>query len=256
MTPNPADCASMETIDDAITAMDGLIDRALDTGDPRGYFTCVYRSVTARVRDGIRAGEFDDCARMERFDVAFARLYLDAADGFDGGREISRSWRVVFEAPPTALALQHVMAGMNAHINLDLGLAAAEVQRGTPVAELQADFERLNDVLAAMIDRMQEALTHTAPWTAVADQWAGRVDELVSGWSIEYARGRAWGFAEQLSLAQGQEEHDALVAARDARVASLGARIIDPPLPLRWFTGLAATRERADLHAVMEALLR
>ncbi|MCA1781678.1 MAG: DUF5995 family protein [Intrasporangiaceae bacterium] len=113
----------METIDEAIAAMDGLIDRALDTGDPRGYFTCVYRSVTARVRDGIRAGEFDDCERMERFDVAFARLYLDAAEGFDAGTEISQSWRVVFEAPPTALALQHVMVGMNAHINLDLGLA-------------------------------------------------------------------------------------------------------------------------------------
>ena len=40
----------METIEEAIEAMDGLIDRALDTGDHRGYFTCVYRSVTARVR--------------------------------------------------------------------------------------------------------------------------------------------------------------------------------------------------------------
>jgi hypothetical protein len=244
----------METIDEAIAAMDGLIDRAVETADPRGYFTCVYRSVTARVRDGIRAGEFDDCARMERFDVAFAQLYLEAADGFDAGREISRSWRVVFEAPPTALALQHVMAGMNAHINLDLGLAAAQVQRGLPVAELQADFERLNDVLAAMIDRMQEALTHTAPWTAFADQWAGRLDELVSGWSIEYARGRAWAFAEQLALAE-EREYPALVATRDARVASLGARIVDPPLPARWFTGWAARQERADLRAVMDALL-
>jgi hypothetical protein len=246
----------METIDEAIAAMDRRIERALDADDPRGYFACVYRCVTARVRDGIRAGEFDDCGRMERFDVAFARLYLDAAEGYDEGREISRSWRVVFEAPPTALALQHVMAGMNAHINLDLGLAAAQVQRGLPVTELQEDFERLNDVLAAMIDRMQEALTHTAPWTAVADQWAGRVDELVSGWSIEYARGRAWAFAEQLSAAEGEQERDALVAARDARVASIGARIVDPALPLRWITGVAATRERSDLRAVMDALLR
>ena len=99
----------METIDDAIAAMDGLIDRAVDTGDPRGYFTCVYRCVTAAVRDGIRAGRFDDCERMERFDVAFARLYLDAADGLEKGTEISRSWRVAFEAPPSALAIQHVM---------------------------------------------------------------------------------------------------------------------------------------------------
>ena len=244
----------MESIDEAIAAMDRRIERALQTDDPGGYFACVYRSVTARVRDGIRSGEFEDCERMERFDVAFARLYLDAADGFDAGTQISRSWRVVFEARPTALALQHVMAGMNAHINLDLGVAAAQVQRGLPVSELQADFERLNDVLAAMIDRMQEALTHTAPWTALADAWAGRVDELVSGWSIQYARARAWSFAERLALAEGAE-HDALVAARDLRVAAVGARILEPPLPARWLTGLAAEQERADLRSVVAVLL-
>ena len=105
----------MDTIDEAIAAMDRRIDRSVESGDPRGFFTCVYRSVTARVRDGIRAGEFDDCERMERFDVTFARLYLDAADGFESGGEVSRSWRVVFDAPPSALAVQHVMAGMNVH---------------------------------------------------------------------------------------------------------------------------------------------
>lgn len=243
----------METIDEAITAMDRLVDRALDTGDPRGYFTCVYRSVTVRVRDGIRAGEFDDCERMERFDVAFARLYLDAVEGFGAGLPVSRSWQVVLEAPTSALALQHVLAGMNAHINLDLGVAAAQVQRGAEVADLRADFERLNDVLAAMVDRMQEALTHTAPWTAVADQWAGRLDELVSGWSIGYARSRAWDFAERLALAG--PEHDRLVGEKDARVAALGTRILTPPLPTRWLARWAVDQETADLRAVVAHLL-
>ncbi|KAB7741433.1 hypothetical protein GA707_17975 [Nostocoides sp. F2B08] len=244
----------MDTIDEAIAAMDRRIERALDTGDPRGYFTCVYRSVTARVRDGIRAGEFDDCERMERFDVAFARLYLDAADGFEAGGAVSRSWRVVFDAPPSALAVQHVIAGMNAHINLDLGLAAASVQHGEAVADLRDDFERLNDVLAAMIDRMQDALTHTAPWTGILDTWGGRVDELVSGWSIEYARGRAWSFAERLAVAE-DGERQSLVASRDERVAAIGEGILNPPLPVQWLTALVAPRERADLRAVVESLV-
>ena len=245
----------METIDEAIAAMDRRIDRAVENRDPRGYFTCVYRCVTARVRDGIRAGEFDDCERMERFDVAFARLYLDAADGFESGGEVSRSWRVVFDAPPSALAVQHVMAGMNAHINLDLGLAAASVQPGAAVADLRDDFERLNDVLAAMIDRMQDALTHTAPWTVVVDSWGGRVDELVSGWSIEYARGRAWFFAERMAVAE-EGERQRLVDARDTRVAAVGERILNPPLPLQWLTAIVAPRESADLRAVVDALVR
>lgn len=242
----------MDTIDEAIAAMDALLDRALDEGDPRGYFTCVYRAVTARVRDGIRAGEFDDCERMERFDVEFARLYLDAAAGFAAGRPVSQSWQVVFEAPSSAMALQHVLAGMNAHINLDLGVAAAHVQQGHEVAHLQADFERLNDVLAAMIDRMQEALTHTAPWTATADRLAGRVDELVCGWSIEYARTRAWTFAERLALAGPDLER--CVAERDAKVAALGRRILNPPAPVKWATAWMADLERPDLDAVIRHL--
>jgi hypothetical protein len=244
----------MDTIDEVIAAMDRRIDRAVDSGDAQGFFACVYRSVTARVRDGIRAGEFDDCERMERFDVAFARLYLDAAAGFESGGEVSRSWRVVFDAPPSALAVQHVMAGMNAHINLDLGIAAASVQDGAAVGELREDFERLNDVLAGMIDRMQDALTHTAPWTAAVDGWGGRVDELVSGWSIEYARGRAWSFAEQLTLAE-VDRRPRLVAARDERVAALGGRILNPPPPLQWLTALVAPQERSDLRAIVDALV-
>ncbi len=243
----------METIDEAISAMDALLDRAMDTSDPRGYFTCVYRAVTVRVRDGIRAGEFEDCARMERFDVAFARLYLDAVDGHAAGRPVPESWRVVFEAPDSALAVQHVLAGMNAHINLDLGVAAAHIQQGDGVTLLRDDFERLNDVLAAMIDRMQAALHHTAPWAMTADRWAGQLDELLSGWSIEYARGRAWSFAEQLAAAG--PDRDRLVRERDLKVAALGSRILNPPLAARWVTEWAARGERFDLAAVARSLL-
>lgn len=244
----------MDTIDDAIRAMDDLLDRSMDTNDPRGYFTCVYRAVTVRVRDGIRAGEFDDNERMERFDVAFAQLYLDAARAFPARQPVSESWRITFEAPATRLlALQHVLAGMNAHINLDLGVAAARVQRGDDVAALRDDFERLNDVLAEMVDRMQAALLLSSPWGSFADRVAGRLDEAVSSWSIEYARSRAWSFAEQLASAG---EHEArLIQEKDQRVAALGRRILRPGVPARWAVSLAGRRERAQVRAVAETLL-
>lgn len=78
----------MDSIDDAVAAMDRLLERSLAAHDPRGFFTCVYRAVTVRVRDGIRAGEFDEGERMERFDVEFARLYLDAARDHELGRPV------------------------------------------------------------------------------------------------------------------------------------------------------------------------
>jgi hypothetical protein len=135
----------LETIDDALVAMDRLLDRAIEENDPAGYFTSVYRAVTARVRDGVRAGAFDDDERMERFDVLFATAFLDAAEHHQAGRTTSRSWRVALTAPRRGtLVLQHVLVGMNAHINLDLGVAAALTQRGGDIVDLREDFERLD----------------------------------------------------------------------------------------------------------------
>jgi len=69
---------------------------------------------------------------MERLDVTFANRYLDAVARHRAGRETTRAWGVAFAAlgrwPP--IVIQHQMLGMNAHINLDPGIAAAET-RGT-----------------------------------------------------------------------------------------------------------------------------
>lgn len=245
----------MDSIDAAVAEMDRLLERSLVANDPRGFFTCVYRAVTVRVRDGIRAGEFDDGERMERFDVEFARLYLDAVRDHGLGRPVAAAWAVTFEAPTRGtLALQHLLAGMNAHINLDLGLAAATVQQGRPIADLRDDFERISDVLAVMVDRMQEGLATVSPWTSMADRVGCRFDECLSAWSIGYARRRAWDFAERLTEAGGG--HPFLVAEQDRRVARIGEELLHPGMPLRWVVAAAARRERLAMREMHDLLLR
>ncbi|HSP59832.1 MAG TPA: DUF5995 family protein [Ornithinimicrobium sp.] len=245
----------MDSIDDAVAGMDRILERALRTHDPRGVFACVYRAVTVRVRDGIHAGEFDDGERMERFDVEFARLYLDAVADHALGRPVAASWAVTFEAPARGtLALQHLLAGMNAHINLDLGIAAATVQQGRPIADLRDDFERISDVLAAMVDRMQEGLARVSPWTAVVDRVACRYDECLSAWSIGHARRRAWDFAEL--LVEAGDGGRALVAEKDRRVARLGQELLHPGMPLRWVVAAAARRERRAVREMHDLLLQ
>src|SRR6202008_4811607 len=99
------------------------------TGDRAGYFAALYYKVTSRVRDGIHNGEFEDGARMEKLDVLFASRYLDAYTKWRNGQQPSLSWQTAFESTKrsSVLVLQHLLLGMNAHINLDLGIAAAEV---------------------------------------------------------------------------------------------------------------------------------
>ena len=245
----------IDTIDDAIATMDVEIDRCLDTHDVCGYFCVVYRAVTARVRDGIAAGEFADGEQMEHFDVLFARRYLDARTNWRAGRAVPESWRLAFETAGDrrCLVAQHLLLGINAHINLDLGVAAAAATPPGEVEALRDDFETINDVLAELVDRMQASIAEVSPWTRYVDIAGLRFDEALVTFSLRRARADAWDFATELSAASVPEQLE-LERRRDADVAALGERIARPGRPFRWLVGAASRRERHDLDDVVRTM--
>jgi len=124
-----------QLIDEVLTELNHIISEAAEQRRRLGYFVALYRDVTARVDAAIEGGEFQDDARMVRLDVAFAQRYLDAlkARGTEAGPP--HAWARTFQAAERwrPLILQHLLLGINAHVNLDLGIAAAE---GTPAPEL------------------------------------------------------------------------------------------------------------------------
>ena len=246
----------IESIDAAIDAMDSEVDRCLDCGDASGYFTVVYRAVTQRVRDGIAAGEFADGERMERFDVLFAQRYLGARNAWNSGSaDVPASWRLAFETAQRrrCLVAQHLLLGINAHINLDLGVAAAAAAPPGEVDALRDDFETINDVLAELVDRMQASLAAVSPWTRWVDVAGLRFDEALVTFSLRRARADAWDFATKLSAA-APDERRRLELQRDVEVAALGERIARPGFPVRWVVSAAQRRERHDLGSVIAGL--
>jgi hypothetical protein len=248
--------APIETIDAAIAAMDREVDRCIDCGDAGGYFTVIYRAVTERVRAGIVADEFADGEQMERFDVLFARRYLDALERWQSGSgDVPQSWRLAFETARDrrCLVAQHLLLGINAHINLDLGVAAAAATPPGEVEALRDDFETINDVLSELVDRMQASLATVSPWTRYVDIAGLRFDEALVTFSLRRARADAWDFATVLSTAT-PDQRRLLEAQRDAEVAALGARIARPGRPLRWLVSAAQRRERHDLNGMITGL--
>jgi len=233
------------TIDEVLARLDAIIADARRQRRRTGYFAVLYRDVTAGVKRGIAAGEFDDGPRMERLDVVFANRYLDAYDAHHVGRPTSRAWSVAFRAarrwPP--LVLQHLMLGMNAHIALDLGIAAAEVCPGDALSTLERDFGRINALLGGMIDEVQRRLTVISPWMGVLDRVGQRTDEALCGFCLERARDVAWQHARRLAPLTPEEQAleidtmDLLATALAlpihspgvmARAAMLGVRLGEP----------------------------
>jgi hypothetical protein len=217
-----------QTIEEIIARLERLIDEALRGQRRIGYFAALYERVTSNVRRALVAGDvFRDNPRMERLDVIFAGRFLAAWDAFSEGSEPTASWRVAFKwlDDPGLLVVQHLMLGMNAHINLDLGIAAATVAP-TP-QELQAlkpDFMTINALLGRLLGVVELELGQICPRFARAQRltfFAPHLEERLFGFGMGAARDLAWLFAEQLVAAgEGGREH--LIAKRDAETAIVG----------------------------------
>jgi len=245
------------TIDAILSQLDEIIERARRDQSRVGYFAALYRAVTARVRDDIAAGRFDDGVRMERLDVIFANRYLDALEAYRAQRPTSRCWRVAFDAtarwPP--LVLQHLLLGMNAHINLDLGIAAAEACPGASLSGIERDFREINRLLAEMIDDVQRRVARISPWMWLLDRVGQRADEKLCGFCLSAARAVAWDAA--LRLAALPPDRRAAEIERLDGIATVLARPIETPGPLVSGALLAIrAREANDVARVLDALAR
>ena len=132
----------VQTVNNVIAALDTVIQQSYDKASRLGYFAALYRRVTVAVRDGIGSGRFQNGPLMEKLDVVFASRYLDALATFQAGGTATRSWMLSFHGcdDPGLLILQQLLSGMNAHINLDLGIAAAQVSPGGQLPTPQVRF--------------------------------------------------------------------------------------------------------------------
>lgn len=243
-----------KTIEEVLARLDQIIEASIDANDPKAYFAFLYRRVTAEIRDSLGSGIFEDDARMERFDVDFANRYLDAYYRLQEGQSISLSWKAAFEATDQRyLILQHLLLGMNAHINLDLGVAAADTMIGMPLKELENDYKVVNDILQRISDGIQEKLGRVSPLLFLADKWAGESDEFLIDKAIRSARGLAWKLACTLDPMKGTAREQAIQLA-DQQVFKLAKAIRSPIGP--WFRRFLSIVRFFETQSVRKALTR
>ena len=144
-----------------IERMTVLADELRQDGDRRLAFHATYLRTTQAVAAALRAGAFEDADWVDRWDVAFAQLYLDALDASRRGDPVPEPWAVAFAAAadqPDLPTVRHVLLGMNAHINYDLPQALLAVISDDEFADpavlgrREADHRHIDQVLAALVD--------------------------------------------------------------------------------------------------------
>lgn len=242
-------------VSSVLEALEAVIEESWRTRSRDGYFACLYHKVTQKVAEGIATGFFDDPERMERLDIAFAQRYFDARDALRTGRRPTRSWEIVFEAARQRrhVIAQHLLVAINAHINLDLGIATARVSTQLDLPSFRDDYVRVNRVLFALLDELQDGLGSVSPWMSRLDRLGLGMDELCMRSGIAFARSQAWELAEAL-VAVPEEERWPLIAERDAWTARLGKLLCHRLSALHAANRLVAWREPRDQRLVIDAL--
>jgi len=219
-----------KTIDEVVDILEYIIQISIKNKDPLGYFAALYKKVTVSVRTGIQKGEFENNARMEKLDVIFANRYIKAYYDYQAGAPVTASWLEAFKMSKKfwPIVLQHLLVGMNAHINLDLGIAAAAiaVSEKEPIEALHSDFNKINDVLAALVHEVENDLAEIWPTLRWILKKTGRIDDFLVNFSMKIARDGAWHFAKSMADKDGAELAEA-IQKRDKGVAKI-AKIIDP----------------------------
>jgi hypothetical protein len=223
------------TIDALIGRMEALLSPLEAASDPRRFFHATYLRTTRAVRDALHAGRFSDPDWVERWDVAFADLYLDALRADSAGAAVPAPWAVAFRTArqhPSAPPLRHVLLGMNAHINFDLPQALLAVISGAEFADpavisrRRADHERIDGVLSQRVGAEDAELAEAGP-RSLTDSLLGPANQAASRRFLREARAKVWdntielNAARSLGAAAYAERLGDLEALSAARVADL-----------------------------------
>jgi Family of unknown function (DUF5995) len=216
------------TIDEVLSELEKIIADAQSAGDRVGFFAALYHKVTAGVKEGIAKGSFQDGPRMAGLDVIFANRYLAALNAWRGGQPAAgsqpptQSWKIALDSTKRSglLVLQHLLLGINAHINLDLGIAAVETMQGQDIEAIHTDFDTINTIIGSLTYQVLHEIDRISPLLSLIGLQGNNTNSFLIQFSIGNARDGAWCFAEELSKQTG-DAYAACIMARDTDIATL-----------------------------------
>jgi hypothetical protein len=231
--------------------IDALRTVALDADDASGYFPAMYARVTDRIRIAATEGRFGDGDGMARFAEAFAGWYLRPKSG---ATPIPRCWQASWDVAGDRhlLIVQHLLAGINAHVNHDLPQVVVQLAaERNDLDGMRADFDAVNDVLADTMPEVLRDLGRVSAWVNIA---AARGGERLFHFSLETARAQAWRAAVRLDRLDGPARA-ADVAEIDRLVSVLAYLVTKPGRPFNWAVRVGRWLEEDDPLRVTRDLL-
>ena len=246
------------TLDDALRGIDQVVDWAIEAESHIGYFAALYKRITLAIQDAVSEGVFEDGDRIDQLGVVFSQRYFNSLNAYfhpDEYQGLTLPWEVSFvgDRNHKAIMLQHMMAGLNAHITFDLGIATLAIA-GNSLDTLAGDFNRVKALLCSQIPGILDVVEQLSPDL----RWTRRLipDEVgVLKRMLTKLRHSAWLFAIDMAVHPDHARQNRVNQA--AWTAALGAWYLQPPVRLTILPVLVrvvAKRESRDVAGNILAL--
>jgi hypothetical protein len=228
-----------ESIPALLARMEADLDRLATAGDARRFFHATYLRTTRAVADEIDRGGFADGAWVDRWDLAFAALYLDALDADLRGEPVAAPWRIAFDTArdqPGLPVLRHVLIGMNAHINYDLPqsllavITPAECDDAALLARRATDHGHVDEVLLARVGAEDAEIGAQSGRRRLLDRLLTPLNRGSTRRLLVEARGKVWRNTIALDRArrQGSSEYATCLAELETLAAARLADLVEP----------------------------
>lgn len=243
------------TIQNVLDELDAIILDCIATNNRIGLFAYIYRRTTFEIASEITLGNFEDNPLLEVFDVEFANLYLDAHKAYLNKQPLSACWAFTFDNVNEPLTIaQHIMLGMNAHINLDLAVAAAKTMAGGQILDIENDFNKVNDILFQITNELQDRLSRVSPLFFILDLVGENNDEKIIDFSMRKARAQSWNSANLL-WSIGANHRNQTINSIDQVVLKLSKCIRSPKSGIvRFFLKLIQKFETDEIGKIISRL--
>jgi hypothetical protein len=183
--------------------------------------------------DAIDAGRFQDDVWVANLLQRFADYYFDALTCYDRRHpDTPAVWQLAFDATrdEDVTTLQHLLLGVNAHINFDLVFTLVD-QLAPEWADLpadrrkrrRADHELVNRIIGETVDAVQDhVIDRHSPWFDFVDKLLGPVDEWLTSRLIGHWREEVWENAVCYLESTTPEEREALRQRIEQQAMRLG----------------------------------
>lgn len=231
----------MEGFDPVLERMRRQVRRWEKEEDARAIFLGCYSMMTENMLQALDQGRFRDGVWVDGLLHRFADYYFDALTCYDcDDPTVPRAWHVVHSATThqSMHVLQHLLLGVNAHINYDLVLTLYDMLQpewsaldGASRARRLEDHLTVNQVIAETVDRVQdEVVERQDPVMELVDVVMGRLDERFFAALITSWRHRVWDRAQAMLATGSESERESLRRQIEDEVLRMGRFItLDHP---------------------------